>query len=172
MRTRRRERPDRRHGPLFRGATALALSAAALTACSPHAGNTNSSAAASSANATPTAKAGYWRDTSTFNGAPPTTRESCTTGELTLSIVLDFCKASPTLTRTANGGVAIDLRCPAQNGLDASSVHADVSGDLNAHYVVDTKASVGSLTGTPPMLLTRHDDYQYIGPCPPTSSHP
>jgi len=169
---------------LSRTALVFVAGAGLLAACSQPASNsaTNSAAtntaAASSAAPAPTSgpdtvitradlphpRAGLWMLTSSTNGGPAHTTQSCYKGE-PLKMEehpIPGCTGL-ILKRTFLGDYVMDAACSG-HGV-ASSMHMVVHGDfLGGSYTTNGTAHI-AIPGRPAMDITTHTDAHWMGPC-------
>jgi hypothetical protein len=169
---------------LSRTALLLAASVALLAACNKTGGNTTTAAAAGSSTAAASAapasgpdtvitqadlphpKAGLWAITSSTNGGPSHTTQSCYKGEpLKLEQhPIPGCTGL-ILKRTFLGDYVMDAACSSPQGGMSSSMHMVVHGDfLGGSYTTDGTAHI-TIPGRPALDLTSHSEAHWLGPC-------
>jgi hypothetical protein len=165
---------------LSRTALILLAGAALIAGCSKSGDNTT--AAASSASGAPAAaasgpdtviteadlphpKAGLWVVSSSTNGGPPHTSQSCYHGEpfKMNEHPVPGCTGL-VLKRTFLGDYVMDAACGSQGGL-SSSMHMVVHGDFTGgNYTTDGTAHI-VMPGRPPLDFTSHGEAHWTGPC-------
>jgi hypothetical protein len=111
----------------------------------------------------PAPAAGQWKRLSSQDGAAGQTSTKCLTGK-----PIDPTEGGPTcakltVVRTATGGFVIDGDCPA-NGVSAK-LHMAGEGDFKTSFTTDSSMSMSG-AGGPPMTLSNHSVWTYVGACP------
>jgi hypothetical protein len=111
----------------------------------------------------PAPAAGQWKRVSSQDGGASQTSTKCLTGK-----PIDPTEGGPTcakltVVRTATGGFAIDGDCP-NNGVSAK-LHMAGEGDFKTSFTTDTTMSMSG-AGGPPMTLSNHSVWTYVGACP------
>jgi hypothetical protein len=111
----------------------------------------------------PAPAAGQWKRASSQDGAASQTSTKCLTGK-----PIDPTEGGPacvkiTATRTATGGFVIDADCP-NNGVSAK-LHMAGEGDFRTSFTTDTAMSMSG-AGGPPMTMSNHSVWTYVGACP------
>ena len=113
----------------------------------------------------PHPKAGMWVVSSSTNGGPPHTSQSCYHGEpfKMNEHPVPGCTGL-VLKRTFLGDYVMDAACGSQGGL-SSSMHMVVHGDfLGGAYTTDGVAHI-AMPGRPAMDITTHSEAHWMGPC-------
>ncbi len=144
-------------------AAAPAASAAAPTAPAPAAPVAAGPAGPIDVADLPAPAAGLWKRASSQDGAAAQTSTKCLTGK-----PIDPTEGGPacaklTAVRTATGGFVVDGDCPA-NGVSAK-LHMAGEGDFKTSFTTDTTMSMSG-GGGPPMSLSNHSVWTYVGACP------
>jgi hypothetical protein len=164
-----------------RTALMLVAGGALLAACSQPGGNTAANTAAASSGAPaatatsgpdtvitqadlPHPKAGLWAISSSTNGGPAHTSQSCYKGEpLKMQEHQVPGCTGLILKRTFLGDYVMDAACN-MHGM-ASSMHMVVHGDfLGGAYTTDGVAHI-AMPGRPAMDITTHSEAHWLGPC-------
>jgi len=166
---------------LTRTAILLVAGAGLLAACSQPSSNTATNTAAASSGAPaaaassgpdtvisqadlPHPKAGLWAVSSSTNGEPAHTTQSCYKGEpLKMNEhPIPGCTGL-VFKRTFLGDYVMDAACNEQ-GM-SSSMHMVVHGDfLGGSYTTDGTAHI-AMSGRPAMDITTHSEAHWLGPC-------
>jgi hypothetical protein len=163
-----------------RTALLLLASAGSLAACSQPAGNTTTTAAGSSAAPAaapssgpdtaitaadlPHPRAGLWAVSTSTNGEPAHTAQSCYHGEpfKMNEHPVPGCTGMQ-LKRTFLGDYVMDASC-SEHGIQ-TVMHMDVHGDFTGGSYTTNGSVHMVLPGRPPMDITSHSEAHWIGPC-------
>jgi hypothetical protein len=111
----------------------------------------------------PAPTAGQWKRVSSQDGAADQTSTKCLTGKPIDPTADGPPCAKLTVVRTATGGFAIDGDCP-NNGVSAK-LHMAGEGDFKTSFTTDTTMSMSG-AGGPPMTMSNHSVWTYVGACP------
>ncbi len=119
----------------------------------------------------PHVKPGYWEETVTDNGTAMDPSHDCSDGTLRLpgALMPAGCTSEPVTTLDAKGEVAVDWSCSASGATTIE--HTTVSGDFNASYAIDSVTTT-TASGAAPHVTTLHQQFKYLGACPPESAGP
>jgi hypothetical protein len=163
---------------ISRTALILVAGAALVAGCSKSGGNTTAAASAGAPAAAPTSgpdtvitaadlphpKAGMWVVSSSTNGGPPHTSQSCYHGEpfKMNEHPVPGCTGT-VLKRTFLGAYVMDADC-AEHGFE-SSMHMDVHGDWTGGAYTTNGSVHMVFPGRPPMDITTHSEAHWMGPC-------
>ncbi len=164
---------------ISRTALVLVAGAALIAGCSKAGGNAQTTASTSGAPAAapssgpdtvitqadlPHPKAGLWVVSSSTNGGPPHTSQSCYHGEpfKMNEHPVPGCTGM-VLKRTFLGDYVMDANC-AEHGFE-SSMHMVVHGDWTGGAYTTNGAMHMVFPGRPPMDITTHSEAHWMGPC-------
>jgi hypothetical protein len=111
----------------------------------------------------PAPTAGQWKRVSSQDGAAGQTSTKCLTGKPIDPTADGPACAKLTVVRTVTGGFTIDGDCP-NNGVSAK-LHIAGEGDFKTSFTTDTTVNMSG-AGGPPMTMSNHTVWTYVGACP------